>query len=84
MSKQVPAYELANAIEEAMVDGFAFGYIGEAVAMLRKLQAENDALKAKSLTDTDIALIWANYEVPMTGMDFKKLVEAIFQKANNG
>lgn len=51
MSRQVPAYELANAIEEAMVDGFAFGYIGEAVAMLRKLQAENDALQAKYEAD---------------------------------
>jgi len=51
MSRQVPAYELANAIEEAMVDGFAFGYIGEAVVMLRKLQTENDALKTKYETD---------------------------------
>lgn len=51
MSKQVPAYELAETIEREMVDGFAFGYIGEAVAMLRKLQAENDAIKAKYETD---------------------------------
>ena len=36
---------------------------------------------AKELTDEEIALIWANYAVPMTGMDFKKVVEAILRKA---
>lgn len=35
----------------------------------------------KDLTDEEIALIWANYGVPMTGMDFKKVVEAILRKA---
>jgi len=51
MSRQVPAYELAEAIEKAMVDGFCLGYIGDAVAMLRKLQAENDAWKTKYEAD---------------------------------
>lgn len=36
------------------------------------------------LTDEEIAVIWANHSVPMTGMEFKKVVEAILKKANNG
>jgi hypothetical protein len=39
---------------------------------------------AKTLTDEEIAVIWANHSVPMTGMEFKKVVEAILKKANNG
>jgi len=38
----------------------------------------------KTLTDEEIAVIWANHSVPMTGMEFKKVVEAILKKANNG
>jgi len=37
--------------------------------------------KFKDLTDEEIAVIWANYSVPMTGMEFKKVVEAILRKA---
>jgi hypothetical protein len=61
MSRQVPSYELADAIEKAIVDGFAFGYISEAVTMLRKLQAEIEALKAKTLTDEEIEQIASQY-----------------------
>lgn len=42
----------------------------------------NNLFLCRQLTDEEIALIWANYEVPMTGMDFKKVVEAILQKVN--
>ena len=45
------ANELADTMEKEMVDGFCLGYIGDAVAMLRKLQAENDAWQAKYEAD---------------------------------
>jgi hypothetical protein len=36
----------------------------------------------RELSDEEIAVIWANFGVPMTGMEFKKVVEAILKKAS--
>jgi hypothetical protein len=38
--------------------------------------------KPRELSDEEIAVIWANFGVPMTGMEFKKVVEAILKKAS--
>ena len=36
----------------------------------------------KELTDEEIAVIWVNYAVPMTGIEFIKVARAILRKAS--
>ena len=53
--KEINANELADELDKSRQEPFTSEYlVGQAATMLRQLQAENEALKAKALTDEEI------------------------------
>jgi len=80
------ANELAKQLSQMdtlqdVMSKFEYSIIQKSEAMLRQLQAENEALKAKALTDEEIDLIAGMVPTIPTAWDLIEFARAILRKA---